>query len=241
MKRVEAWTAQKTRARTLPASMPFSTREEEDLRKTLTMARSVMPRDFSIPIVEMFSNRSISSPETMLKPATTVIRARMNITLKSMSASQSKSWGFSSAEETATTDSSSSEAYRRDAAPISRVISSIPDSERKSSSRDISKAETLVLSQPFTLCISSRRPYTTSLSSASAMSSYRETILNFLTLTFSPTKYACSTSPGATDSIAASREGMLTARETESAAPKSSTPLKRTPCTTSRFFTIPAR
>ena len=57
------------------------------------MDLSFMPRDFNIPISGMFSNRIISRPEIILKPATTVISSRMNMTLKSIRFSQSKSCG----------------------------------------------------------------------------------------------------------------------------------------------------
>jgi len=66
---------------------------EATLRKTLAMALSVMPKDLSVPIVDMFLNSIISRPDIMLNPATIVIRTRMNRTLKSIRFSQSKICG----------------------------------------------------------------------------------------------------------------------------------------------------
>jgi len=57
------------------------------------MALSVIPKDLSVPIVDMFLNSIINRPEIMLNPATMVIRTRMNSTLKSIRFSQSKIWG----------------------------------------------------------------------------------------------------------------------------------------------------
>ena len=71
--------------------IPFRTSAAELERNIFDMDLSVIPRDFSRPIVEMFSKSIMSRPEIILKPATIVISTRMNRTLKSMRSSQPKS------------------------------------------------------------------------------------------------------------------------------------------------------
>lgn len=78
----------------------------------------------------------------MLNPATMVIRIRMTSTLKSISDSQSKSRGFSSAADILTTEASSSEEWRSAADPVSAASASMPASSLNLSSSLISNAET---------------------------------------------------------------------------------------------------
>jgi hypothetical protein len=73
--------------------MPLKTITEATRRKTFAIDRSVIPMAFRVPMVEMFRKSMMSSPEIMLKPATMVIRIKMNSTLKSISVSQSNIWG----------------------------------------------------------------------------------------------------------------------------------------------------
>jgi len=86
---VQYWIPHSRKAAALPIAIPFKTITEATLRKTLAIDLSVIPRDLRVPIVEIFRNSIISNPEIMLKPATIVIRIRMNTTLKSMRSSQS--------------------------------------------------------------------------------------------------------------------------------------------------------
>ena len=81
---------------------------DETRRKTLAIIRSVIPSDLRVPIVGMLRKSIISRPETMLKPATTVIRIRITNTLKSSRESQSKICGYLSITEVGISVSSSS-------------------------------------------------------------------------------------------------------------------------------------
>ncbi len=109
IRRVVHCTAHKARAIRLPRTIPLKTITDELARNTLAIERSVIPRAFSSPIVEIFSNSIISRPEIILKPATIVIRTRMKSTLKSIRFSQSKSCGYISTADDDTTGSSSSD------------------------------------------------------------------------------------------------------------------------------------
>jgi len=90
---VHFWIPHSIKAMPLPTSIPLNTIVDAALMNTFAMALSVIPKDFSVPIVEMLRNSIIRSPEIMLNPATIVIKTRMNRTLKSIRFSQSKIWG----------------------------------------------------------------------------------------------------------------------------------------------------
>ena len=59
------------------------------------MVKLLAPKDFSTPIMEVRSMMIISRPDTMVNPATPIIRMRMTQMLTSKMPSQAKIWGLS--------------------------------------------------------------------------------------------------------------------------------------------------
>ena len=73
-----------------PQSMPFPMRKTENQRKTLRIVKLLAPKDFSTPIMEVRYMMIISRPDTMVNPATPIIRMRMTQMLTSKMPSQAK-------------------------------------------------------------------------------------------------------------------------------------------------------
>ena len=80
----------------LPSSIPLPMMNTANQRKVWRMVRLRAPKALSTPIIEVRSRMMMSNPLIMVTPATMSIRARMIHTLRSISPSHWKMFGFKS-------------------------------------------------------------------------------------------------------------------------------------------------